>query len=387
MAKCVSTHEAYISDRGGQRRIGQLKDISRVTWDRRRDETSEAEIVLQGGACTDQADFLRQIEPKRSELVIYRGKDRVWEGPVNRVAWDSTQVKIVAKDVSDYIFGRPLTKEWDNSYDTVNDVNRATEVTTRMGQILDYEMATPFTLVTASGSEVIPAWEALNPPANVLPFVEIHHFPNEVRTAAKTLPFQYTIGEHLDNYAHTGGIDYTVVGRGLHIWDTSRPLGRGRILTEADFYGDIIVTAYGSDFAAIGYAVAHDGTYGGAGANDPYYGPWTKLFTVYDEDESVEAPSDVELRSQAQRNLTGRNPVPVEVRVPDNSSLRLNKGLTINDLVPGTVFPLLATLNSRVMSQEQKLHKVTVVETPEREDVKIVLVPAAKEDSDIEGGA
>lgn len=388
---CVSRHSAYIADRGGARRLGQLVDLTSIQWDRRRDETSEAQIIVQGGACAAQAPLLNQIEPRRSEIVIFRDSERVWEGPVNRVGWHANYVEIAAKDVSDYVFGRPLSRAWDNRYRVERDddgnviavLSEPTEVTTRLEQIMAHEMTQPFVYLDDDGVTPIsvPAWEAISPPANVLPYFVAHHFPNEVRTAAFTTPFQMTVGEHLDNYARTGGIDYTVIGRALHIWDTSRPLGVGRLLTEADFYGEIVITAYGSDFAAVAFTVANDGSYGGAGAGSDYYGPWAKMFTVYDEDDS-QTPTQAELNSQAARNLSGRSPVPIEVRVPDNSSIRLSNGITINTLVPGTHFNLLATLNSRQISQQQKLHKVTVTETAEKEDIQITLVPATRPDDD-----
>jgi hypothetical protein len=381
--ECVELHHVYITDRGGERRVAELVDLTLVRWGRVRDDISQAYVILQGGACAAQADILRNIEPKRSEMVIYRGTERVWEGPVNRIGWHSDWVEIDAHDIADYVFARPLSVEWDNSYGSVAG---PTEVTTRLEQIINYEFTNPFSYLADDGVTpvVVPAWESLTTPANVQPHVVAHHFPNEARTSAKTSPFQMTVGEHLDNYARSGGIDYTVIGRALHIWDVSRPaMGQTQTLTEADFYGEIIVTAYGSDFAAIGFTVAQDGRFGGAGSTSDYYGPWAKIFTVFDED-NTDPPTQADLNSQARRNLFGRNPVPVEVRVPDNSGIRLSSGLTINDLVPGVYMPLLATLNARQMSQMQKLDHMTVEEGPEGETISVTLIPATRSDSDEE---
>jgi hypothetical protein len=83
--------------------------------------------------------------------------------------------------------------------------------------------------------------------------------------------------------------------------------------------------------------------------------------------------------------VSGRNPVPVEVRIPDNSTIRLDDTLTIDDLIPGVQMPLLATLNARQVSQDQKLDLVTVRETgAEGETIQVVLTPATKPDSDDE---
>lgn len=676
---CVADHTVYITDRGGTHRVAQLVSLSQVQWTRVRDAVSDAQVIVRGIACTEQADILGAIEPKRSEIAIYRGDQRVWEGPVSLVGWHSDWVEIRARDVGDYVFGRPLSKLWNNAYPNV------TTVSARLAEMIDYELTHPFTYVSDKGDPVVlPAWEKLDPPANVLPFLQVHSSINEVRTSARTTPFQMTVGEHLDNYARTGGIDYTVLGRALHIWDTSRPLGQLRTFTEADFHGEIVVSAYGSDHASVAFAVASDGRYGGAGGiptswrimeksgpagtqvnlppkgkaprkpsildagpkawhgyrywmayqpnsasntiriaasksggttgwvtpsgrsvdadpgagvtltpgqdpdiswsdddrlwlfwiegqnfyrsrsddgkdftskillytapggttlaspsltwnpttrrwtmfaintaptpntvvwmtsttsnldaagqwgplntavlrnadgsaftGDPtaitvrrvgsewigmltlssgvwlmnatvgkvaangftlddavafpatgsgytsvgratftvqsngglrtffgglgsawrvyrtvltgpdpvigtgdkyleYYGPWTKMFTVYDEQETA-PPTQTELNSQAKRNLAGRSPVPIEVRVPDNSTIHLSAGITLDSLVPGVHIPLLATLNTRTVSQMQKLDKVTVTETSDGETVQVTLVPATRPDSD-----
>lgn len=357
---CAQAHTAFIFDRGGTTRVAQLLDVSQVVWGRDRDGISEATIEISGSACSAQAGILAAVEPKRSELVLYRGADRVWEGPVWRVGWYADHVEINAHDVFQYVLETPLSQAYDNSYPNT------TEVSTRVGTILAAEM---------------PVWEALDPPANVLPHLQIHHFANEARTTAVTKPFEMSVGEHIQNLARTSGIDYTVVGRAIHVWDVSRSLGKTRILTEADFFSEVIVTAYGADMAASVYVVGQDGAYGEAHEPSPYYGPWTKILTVYNE-EGTTAPTQSELNSQAQRNLSGRMPVPIEVRVPDNSGIRLDETLTIQHLVPGVQVPLLATLNARQVSQLQKIDHVQVTETPDGESIQVTLTPATKPDSD-----
>jgi hypothetical protein len=372
--ECVEGHTCYIYDRGGMTRVGQLLDVAQVRWTRDRDGVSEADIRVEGSACSAQADLLASIEPKRSEIVIFRGQDRVWEGPVWRVGWHADYVEINAHDVMAYVNGTPLTKEWDNRYraDYDEEGNPITihtqpiECTTRIGDILDYEMG---------------VWEALSPPANILPFVVIHHDVNEAKTSAYTVPFEMTVGEHIQSLSRYGGVDYTVVGRSIHVWDVSRNLGRTRTLTEADFFAEVIVTAYGADMTADVYVVGNDGKYGHASAPSSYYGPWTMILTAYNE-EGTNDPTQAELDSQAKRNINGRQPVPVEVRIPDNSGIRLDASLTIHDMVPGVQIPLLATLNSRQLSQLQKIDHVTVTETPKGETVQVILSPATKPDDD-----
>jgi hypothetical protein len=357
---CVEDHTIYVSDRGGVARVAQLFDVSLVRWTRDRDGVSEADIRIEGMACSAQSEVLGAIEPKRSEIVIYRGGDRVWEGPVWRVGWHADYVEINAHDIMAYVMATPLSQRYSNAYPNVD------TVTNRLEGILEEELA---------------AWEALDPPANLLPHLQVHHNVNEARTSAITEAFEMTVGEHIQDMGRTAGIDWTVLGRSLHIWDVSRSLGKTRLMTDADFNSDVIVTAYGADMASAVYVAGSNGRVGKAIALSPYYGPWTMILTAYNEEGTAD-PTQAELDSQAKRNINGRSVVPVEVRVPDNSTVRLNETLTINDLVPGVQVPLLATLNARQLSQLQKIDFVTVTETPDGETIQLTLTPATKPDDD-----
>lgn len=373
---CVQVHTAYIYDRGGNTRLGEIRDIAQLVWHRDRDSISEAEVTIVGDACAEQREFLSGIEPKRHELVIFRGRDRVWEGPVWTVSWGPGEVHIVAHDVLEYLFWRPLTRKWSNAYPN------NTLVTTRMQTIINYEMTTDW-VIPKTSPITVQAWENLTPPANVLPHLTIHHFPNEAGTSAVTQKFEMSVGEHLAYQARYGGIDFVTVGRAIHIWDTSRNIGETRLLTDADFDSGAIVAAYGSEHTVFGVATSDQGKQGYAASDASFYGPWTKIFSVYNE-ETTAAPTQADLDSQALRNVSGRNPVPVDVRVPDNSGIRLDETLTIHDLVPGVKVPLLATLNARNISQDQKLDKVRVSETGSGEIVEVVMIPNARPDEDVE---
>ena len=380
MAKCVSGHSAFIYDRGGMRRIGPLVELSSVQWERKRDAVSEASVVIEGSACSDQAPFLSQIRAHRHELVIYRGTQRVWEGPIHRVTSRTNRVEVVAHDVLEYLMFTPLTREWSSAYPTVQ------TTTARIQGIIEYEMTHGRTQYDNGVMRNVPAWEAMSPPANVLPYLEVHNFPNEAKTTSVTGEYEMTVGEHLQSLGRQGGIDYTAVGRAIHIWDNSRALGRTVQLTERNFLTGIIVSEYGADHAQSAYVSTGDGAYGSALRSDnlDYYGPWTKVFTSYNE-EGTQAPTQGELNSQAIRNLAGRTPAPVEVRIPDNSGLILSDEITIEHLIPGVQVPLRATLNARQHSQMQKIDYVRITEEAETgEQINITLVPTSKSDADEE---
>jgi hypothetical protein len=384
---CVQGHSAFIFDRGGQKRISPIIDISEVRWERDRDGVSEATIRLEADSCARQAELIQQLRTHRHELVIYRGSQRVWEGPLHRIGSYANYTEIVAKDVLSYVFYTPLSRVWDNTAQG----DGVTEMTTRMQNIITYELSTDRTQyvynpVTDTWDPVtVTAWENLDPPINVLPFLDVRHFPNEAKTAAKTLAYEMTVGEHLLSAARTSGIDFTAVGRRIILWDVSRHLGRLPQMTDANFYSNVVVTEYGSDHVQSAYVVGQEGVYGQAInlENLDYYGPWTQVHTAYNE-EGANLPSQAELNSQASRNLSGRSPAPIEVRIPDNSSVILNAAITIDALIPGVQVPLLATLNARQISQMQKIDHVVVTENAEREDIAVTLTPATKPDLDDE---
>lgn len=381
---CVKGHRAYIFDRGGEVKIDEVLDISFIEWGRIRDGISEARVVITGEACDTNVLLIEKIRTHRHELVIFRGEDRVWEGPLHRITSRPGEVEIVAKDVLTYLHATPMTRAWDNRYNSEAGV---TEVTTRIGDIIAWELTHSREQTVAGGGTVtVPAWELLDQPINVLPHLQIHHWPNEARTTAYTLPYEMTVGEHLASLGRTSGIDYTAVGRAIHIWDVSRSLGRLEPMTSADFYADVIVSEYGSDHTQAAYVVGQEGVYGQAlnQENLDYYGPWTTIYTAYAE-EGADAPTQAELNSQAQRNLSGRSPAPVEVRVPDNSGVVLTDLLTINHLVAGAQVLLRATMNARNIDQMQKIDSVTVREDANGETVQVTLTPATRPDSDEEG--
>jgi hypothetical protein len=354
-------HTAYLFDKGGLTRIIELGPMVSCQWQRIRDDVSKAQIVLASPECALSID---QVEAGRHELVIYRGSQRVWEGPITLVVFERGQVTIEARDVMHYVYRAIMRRAYNNAYpNIVTCVNRARNILTLE----------------------LPRFEALNPPINVLPFLTTWHHPDDARTSRSTIAFQKTAFEDIDDMAAKSGIDYTVLGRAIHIHDTHVPLGRTAPLTEADIVGDVIVTQYGMEMATFAAVTGGNGMYGYAAATGasaqgvhPYYGLWEILDDAYDEDEGGEIPTQNELNSQAKRNVSGRIPTPITVRIPDGSTLSPGSPVQLDDLVPGVQVPLLATLTGRRFSQMQKLDRVDIVENSDGEEIRITLSPESE---------
>jgi hypothetical protein len=360
MATGCSLHSAYIFDRGGARRLFKIDLPSSIQWERLRDDISHATVIVRDPSKGCQ-EALTQVHPNRHELVIYRGEQRVWEGPISRMAWHRDFIEIEAKDVMYYAYRTVMHAEYDNSSsNTDTTINRSIDVLSELARK-----------------------EALTPPINVLPYVTAYTTPNDSKTTRKTLPYQSTVFQDIDSMAHRAGMDYVTVGRRILLFDTHTIWSKTPQVTEADFLGNIIVTYYGMEHATHA-VVASNGLYAITGTNDPFYGEWEILDNAYNEEGTV-APTEAALLSQAVRNLDGRNPVPLHVRVPDNSRLNPNGVLKMEHLVPGIRVPLRATLLSLEVSQMQKLDRVVVTEDGEQgESITVTLSPASLNDEEPE---
>lgn len=363
---CISLHRAIIYDRGGTVRRFQIHDISEVRWGRVRDDISQANIKVAAKHCFEQEVDLATVEPERDELVIFRDQQRVWEGPVTRIGFNDHEMQIHAQDVMHYARGTVMQSAYNNAHP-----NTAFAID-RVKTILQTELARK----EAAEQAVNP----LLPDYNIIDRIVFHQTATDARTARVTPAMQKTVWEELDDMAAKGGIDYTVVGRAIHVWDTSKPLGQTRVATQADFNAELQATLYGMDLATRAVVTDGEGNYGEAGGVDPYYGLVENLETAYDESEDTAPPTSSEMASQAQRNLVGRNPVPLVLRVPDNSTVNLGGAFTIDNLVPGVFIPLRAKILIRKFTQMQKLDKMSVIEDEKGEKVTVVMSPATQPD-------
>lgn len=354
MIDCVQNHTLYIYDRGGRRRLWEVGDLDLVRWGRVRDDISEALTTMSGRSCDNQADVLTQIEAGRHELVVYRGDQRVWEGPITRTAFTRNSFEIAARDIGHYLARTAMQAAYSNKYP------KTTRVITRIAYIIARELARK---------------EALG--YNLLSYMNYHQKDTDAKTSAVTERYQMTVWEHLDNLAAKAGTDYVTIGRAMHFWDTHEaPFGMTPTVTENDFLGDIKITQYGLDLATRAISTNGDGTVGISGGVDPYYGEVDFLTTAYDEEtDSGPAPTKAELVSQAQRNRSGRFPTPVELRIPDNSTINPLGVLTLEHLVPGILVPVLATAGVRSISQVLKLDQMQVQETAEGEQITATFAP------------
>lgn len=393
--ECVTGHQVMIHDRGGERRLYELKRLTEVNYTRGRSAFGDALVTISGKACAEQADIIDRVARgvKRYELVIFRGDERVFEGPLIRVPTGRESAQFLAKDVAEYLNGTPLTRDYPiatGEQRTPSDPDSPWLMTERVREIVGYELTEPYEMVVGTGSArhlvTVPRWENWDVPANILPYLDIRR-SESLYTRSDTKAMQMSVGEHLSNLAE-GGLDFTTIGRRIIIWDSATPHGQIRRLTDADFQGELLVSADGSDFASVGHVSASrpEGEpptpepgvvpgVGNAGGPSEFYGSWTRI-TSLDQEEGSTEPTQDELNSQAQRVTAAASVIPTSIRIPDNAGIILSDTLRLSHLVPGVIVPVASTLNLRPVEQDQRLDKVVVTENAQGETVTVSLSSA-----------
>lgn len=361
---CV-TNQAYIYDKGGTTLLGPIP-ASSIQWERQRDAMTTARVVA-ASPSPECCALLAQIEPGRHELVIYRGPDRVWEGPV-WITTDSSDrtFTIQAHDVLQYA-DWAIAKTGYN--DTAPSCSSSVE---RAASLLVQELAR--------------FEDPSNPPINVVDHIVT--YPSSALQCRHLLPYQSTVFEHIDDLASKSGLDYTVLGRAIHLFDNdSNAMGETVAVTEADFLGPIIVSRYGNELCTFAAATDGEGHYAWVQHPATYYGAVEKLITNRSEGETASTTVDrAGLKESAETLLRGRYPTPVTVRIPDSSSLNPAGVLNVADLVPGVSVPVIATMTCSNMSQVQRLDKVVVSEDGNGETIQLTLMPPPGELTDVLSG-
>lgn len=235
--------------------------------------------------------------------------------------------------------------------------------------------------------------EAESPPVNVLPYAIAYTGGSDTETRRTTPQRFSTVFEELDHMAQYAGLDYTVIGRRLILSDVHTVFHTTPEMTEADFSGPVIVTAYGMQHATHATSTDGEGIYGEAGGPDPYYGSWEILQTSQKEEEGEVAegetppdpPDAATLTKQAIAMLNGTNPVPFIVRLPEGSSVNPKGQMTFEHLVPGARVPLRATMTARKFSMMQKLDSVSVSDDESGEQITVSMGQASDLDVPMTG--
>lgn len=329
----TGVYEAYVADRGGYPLLGSVGRVESGSWERRRDEMSSANVKVANPG-TSARSVLADVRAGRHELVIFRNGQRVWEGPITRPVYERDKVELHAQDVLWYASRLPLTESFDNTGAPTN--------------ALDL-MRTILQLGFGDG--------ATDPYRfNVGQYLTVLNSTDDARTVARLERYSMSLLEILEKFADDGGVDYTVVGRRVLVFDAhlhSHVLPR---MTDEHFEAGLVVSEYASGLAI--QDITSNGEGSAVIAKAPqewldYYGPLSLIRPA--EGEPVEdAPEIVEERSG------GKYPAPLLVYLPENTGLLPSAPLDIQDLIPGARIPLRSTGTCRTVETWQKLNGVSV---------------------------
>lgn len=402
------THRVFVYDRGGMVLRGEIKPLERVQWGRKRDDIANC-IIDTNGFDQDCCTLLGNLQSWAHELVVYRDKERVFEGPITRITYTSENVQIEAKDVMAYLYRRVMRQGYNDTYRRVDLTPKTPPQPIGQPGGGPYTIVGQNTVVDRALQITLNALAYQDP--NVLPYVTAIRNAGDATEQRNIPDYAKSAWEEIDDLAATAGLDYTTVGRRILYWDTHRTIGRLPEMRDGDFSDPVIVTEYGMNLSNWYVVTNNNGVAGiavpaGLDPDSPSewaqrYGPVEMVASAYGEQEGdvVETdaltPAELEalvasLSAQAIRGIANRWPVPVTVRVPDNSTLNPKLNLGINQLIPGVWVPLRATLTCRKLSQWQKLDSLDVEETNGQEFIRVTMSPAphgGDDDPDLTGAA
>lgn len=374
-------YRVFVYDQGGEVLRGEITPASQLTFRRLRDDISNC-VISTNGFSDDCGALLKKVRSWVHELKVFRDGIPVWEGPVTRITYSRNGVEFEAKDVMAYVYRRILRQGFNDSWRRV-----------------DGEQVGLPTVVQRARQVIIDCLARHDP--NVLGFMTTFDFRDDAVTSRVVPDYSVTGWEIVDDLAANAGLDYTVMGRRIILWDTHRPTGRLPEMRDGDFSDPPVVTEYGMQLCNYFAVTNNSGVWGAARPKkeappNEFYGPIEMLASAYGESDggggtALTRPArdrlENALEGQAKRNIAHRWPTPVVVRVPDNSALSPDANVGFQQLVPGVWIPIRSSGPLREVAQWQKLDSVTVTASPQKsEQVQVVMSPAPDGGDDPDAG-
>jgi hypothetical protein len=374
-------NRVFVYRRGGEVRVGEITNVSHVDWGRKRDDGSTAQVEVSGWDI-DCGNLLSLLQTWAYELVIFRDNgysvDRVWEGPITLLTFESDKVTIDAKDAMGGYAYRRIIKQAMNDFGSTS-LTAGTTVVDRARRVLQNVFAPD--------------------DPNVLAYLQVLSRDDDAKQYRSLPAYSRTAFEEIDDMAANAGLDYTVVGRSILLWGTKHRIGTLPEFKDEDLGASPVVSEYGMSFANR-YAVSDgNGVYGEAtrltDGQDPVYGLVEMLSSTWATDSENEsgtytqeglATTIASFKEFSERSIADRNPPPEIVRIPDNTTLNPGTVISIQNLVPGVALPLRSTSTLRKVTATQKLDSVKVVEENGVETVSITLSPFSRDDGSMTDG-
>lgn len=350
---CAVQYDAVVQSKEGIL-LGSFP-ISSVKWGRKLDDISEAviEVPLSGADCTP-CDLVRQLGVWHHELFIFRDGEYVWSGPIVQLNVTRTVATITARDLFALLDKRLI-------HDTLCFAQACGKAAIDLTDI---------------GAAIIE--DAFD--------LDGHNFTIEKFNQTGLLGERQNLpGEHaLDAFTEwlNLGLDATVLGRKIILGAV--PFGQTATLTSADFLNDLEFEVDGLSTATF-VLVKGKGLFGKAvalGADSfgvhPYYG-----LLEFEGNDRSELDTQALVDQGATAVLASHFPAPVTLVTPSGARLNPNAPVSIAELVPGVLIPVIATDLCLEVSGSYVLTELSVdwnVDTAE-ENVSITLGTAQSTNS------
>lgn len=309
---CIQAYDALIISKEGIT-LGGLA-VTSVEWTRRLDDVSEAtvKVALVGRGCAP-CDVIAKIGVWHHHLVLFRDGELVWDGPIVGLNVSRTEAVITARDLFALMDKRLVHSD--------------------------------LCFASACGGAATDLTEIGAGLINDAFIVDGHNYTiqkfNQTGLLGERL---YTPGEHsLDAFreALNLGLDATVLGRRIILGRA--PFGSTALLTSEDFLVDLQFEVDGLATATkvitkgngvIGVAKAAGSDINGV---DPYFG-----LLEFEGNDRQELDTQALADAGAVSVLASHYPAPTTLVTPTGARLSPNAPVTIADLVPGVLIPVLA---------------------------------------------
>lgn len=355
------------------RPVGPLDGFSEIRWDRRLDDISEAEIVIPTNADCCEA-FLADAHVVHHGIAIFRDGALVWDGPITRIRRSRTQIIINAHDVMWILRKRLLPRDICFSADTVAVCGGAGFTGLGFGGPRSPEFVAATLIREGLTVDDHGAFVDLLGESAALFEASYYQFGGPVWDLVQKLASDF--------------VNYTVLGRRIII--TNGTLGRTAILMCEDFVNDTFETIESGDDLLTEDCQASDPLPGDTNGPpfavgcarvflnseeaDEYYG---LLQGIQDGNRALAVggagnPTAV-LAAAAQNVLDGSYPPPITLNA-DGLQFSPNAPVTMAELVPGVIVPIIADCLCGQAGREYILGRLNVTFNVEGEKVEPVFI-------------
>lgn len=312
--------------------IGSLEGVTRVKWGRVLRDVSEAEIDINlSYASPECCEQFSNVEPRVSQIKIWRDNVQVWEGEVMQVieTFGSPIKKIVARDILQRLEEVANTHRlWTEERIPITRI--AYDVVSK--NVLDPAFDTP-----VDSSLIMPG-------VVVVDSEEVTHYRRGVVVDS--------VAAILRQMAQSYALDFTVVNRSLRLQRrvTTRDVTYARLSTE-HFDGDVDVVINGLEAGVRGWATTQ--RQGDSEGDDDWPGITESFLPTPPEEpdsllsvyrygridvirhmEDMNA-DEADVRRAARNAVWDRNPPPTVIRMPSSARLSQSAPLTMDALIPG----------------------------------------------------